>query len=342
VHVRIYCGNARVAATGMEALYRRARAAGAVIVKFDRKPVVSSRAGAAVIRCADAAAGADYSEEFDTVVIVNRRDRSGYAKLIEKIEGLRAGPEGELQYDNIWLLPGLTNRPGIFAAGAARGDTDFRAAVADGMAAANEIHALLAGNEIRRHADAAAVDPEKCVLCLTCLRVCPHGAITVDREKEAAFPSPVSCKRCGACAAECPAQAITLPGFEDKQVSLEIGARPGVVVFACENSAIPAAEAAAEAAGGAHGKNTKIIKVPCAGEVDPRLVLSALESGARRVVVLGCHPESCKFLSGSSRAERRMKRVADMLAKAGFDGSRVSFHGLASVQPGRFSELIKA
>ncbi len=338
VIVRIYCGNVRVAATGIEALYRRARAAGAVIVKFDRKPKVSGRDRIAVISCADASAGAVFSEEFDTAVIVDRRDRSDCAKLLKTISGLRAGPDGELQYDNIWLFSGLTNRPGIFAAGGARGDTDFRSAVTDARAAASEIHALLSGGEIREHDDAAVVNPEKCVLCLTCLRVCPHGAITVDREKEAAFVSPVSCKRCGACAAECPAHAITLPGFEDEQVAKEIGTQPEVIVFACENSAIPAAEAA----GGARGKDVRIIKVPCAGKVDPRLVLSALESGARRVVVLGCHPESCKFISGSSRAERRIKRIADMLAKAGVDGSRVSFHGLASVQPGRFSELVEA
>ncbi len=338
IQVKIYCGNVRVAATGMEALYRRARAAGTIVVKFEKKPIVSERSGMVTVKSGDAVAGAELSEMFDTAVIVDRQDWSGSEKLIEQIEGLRTGPEGELQYDNIWLMPGLTNRPGVFTAGGARGDTDYRAALTDALAVANEIHALLGGDEIQKHPDAATVDADKCVLCLTCLRVCPHGAITIDSVKEAAFPSPVSCKRCGTCASECPAQAITLPGFTDKEVVREIGVRPKLTIFACENSAIPAAEAE----GGKHGKTVNIIKVPCAGEVDPRMILSALEAGAERVLVLGCHPESCKFLSGSSRAERRVKRLADMLTKAGVDGSRVSFHGVAAVQPGKFGEYVKA
>ncbi len=337
IQTKIFCRNARVAATGMERLYRRARAAGTVVVKFDTNPAVTERAGRAVVRSTDAVAGADVSETFDIAVFVERRNWSGSAAVQRGVAGLRAGPEGEWQYDSIWLLPGLTNRPGVFVVGAARGDSECRAGLMDGLAVAYRMHALLSGDALRKRDDVATVNAEKCVLCLTCLRVCPHGAIAIDPERKAAFPSPVSCKRCGICVSECPAQAMTLPGFTDERITAEIGARPKTVVFACENSAAPAARAA----GRSYGASVKIIVVPCAGDVDPRMALSALESGARKVVILGCHPESCQYLSGSGSADRRMRRLADRLAKAGFDGSRVSFHGITAMESGKFADFLK-
>jgi heterodisulfide reductase subunit A-like polyferredoxin len=60
------------------------------------------------------------------------------------------------------------------------------------------------------------VDPDKCVLCLTCVRSYPHKAMAVDRGKGAAASSPEACQRCGICAGECPARAITLPAYSDK------------------------------------------------------------------------------------------------------------------------------
>jgi len=82
------------------------------------------------------------------------------------------------------------------------------------------------------------------------------------------------------------------------------------------------------------------VRVPCAGKVDPKLVLAALEKGAQRVLVLGCHPQSCRYLDGSSRAERRVRRLGAMLEKAGFDRRRVQFHGIASVEAKRFAEVV--
>ena len=326
MRTKIFCGNVRVAATGIERLYRRARATGTAVVKFDKKPVVSEQAGRAVVRSKDAVTGANLTETFDLAVFVEQQDWRGSAALRQGVAGLRAGPDGELQADNVWLLPGRTNRPGIFTVGSARGDSECRAALTDALAVAHSMHALLSGDEMRKRDDVAQVDAEKCVLCLTCLRVCPHGAIGIDGERKAAFPSPISCQRCGLCIGECPAQAITLPGVSDEQVARETGAKAETVVFACENSAVPAMT------GRPCGESIKIIEVPCAGQVDPRMALAALEAGAAKVVIAGCHPGSCQYLSGAGRAEQRMKQLADLLEKAGYDGSRVSFHGMAGVE----------
>ena len=61
----------------------------------------------------------------------------------------------------------------------------------------------------------AVVDEDKCILCLTCVRSCPHHAMEVDREKGAAVSIPEACQKCGICAGECPAKAISLPVYSD-------------------------------------------------------------------------------------------------------------------------------
>ena len=207
------------------------------------------------------------------------------------------------------------------------------------MAVAYEVHGLLGEKYIEVRDDAATVDSDKCVLCLTCKRVCPHGAISINEDENAAYISQISCMRCGICAAECPAKAITLPGFTDEQIAADIGKKPRMTVFACENSALPAANAAA-LSGYDYNTDVELIRIPCAGRVDPKTVLTALETGAEKVMILGCHPESCQYLTGSSRSARRIKHLNAMLEKAGFDSSRVFFGGIAAVEPGRYIEYV--
>ncbi|NPA40194.1 MAG: 4Fe-4S dicluster domain-containing protein [Thermodesulfobacteria bacterium] len=60
----------------------------------------------------------------------------------------------------------------------------------------------------------ARVDAEKCVVCLTCVRVCPFGVPVVRVEKEEedykmyAWIDENECKGCGVCVDYCPVKAI--------------------------------------------------------------------------------------------------------------------------------------
>ena len=56
---------------------------------------------------------------------------------------------------------------------------------------------------------AAWVERDKCVSCLTCVRVCPWEIPEIGKEGVAAIDTK-DCKACGICVAECPAQAIML------------------------------------------------------------------------------------------------------------------------------------
>ena len=336
--VKIYCHNIRVAATGLEALYRRARQAGVVVVKYESPPVVSEKGSKQVLSMQEPLIGSQVDEEFDLVIVADSPS-SDTTEFVSLIEGLRPGPGGQLQADNVWLLPTKTNRKGVFIVGSAPDTDELRDTQTDGLATASQIHGLLKSKQIEILDDAATVDADKCVLCLTCIRICPHGSISVDIDNKAASISAVSCQRCGICAAECPAGAIQLPRYTDEQTAAEVGDKPQITIFACENSAYPAATAAATD-GSQWQQMVHLIRVPCAGKVDPRDVLRALERGAQKVMILGCHLESCQYLNGSTRAARRLERLNNALEKAGVDKKRVVFEQLASVEPYKFLEYV--
>ncbi len=336
--VKLYCHNIRVAAAGMEALYRRAREAGVVIVKYESPPIISDRDPKKVVSVEEPLIGYQVDEEFDLVVMADSAT-ADTTEFLGLIEGLRPGPGGDLQADSVWLLPTKTNREGIFVVGSAPDTDELRDPQTDGLATANEIHELLKNKQIEVLDDAAAVDGDKCVLCLTCMRICPHAAISIDVDNKAASVSAVTCQRCGICAAECPTGAIQLPRYTDEQVAAELGDKPQITVFACENSAYPAATAAA-INGSQWGQQAQLIRVPCAGKVDPRDVLRALECGAQKVMILGCHLENCQYLAGSTRAAKRLERLNNALEKAGVKKERVIFGQLASVEPHKFIEYL--
>lgn len=341
--VTVYCHHARVAAAGIEELYQRARAAGVVFERSDKSPVLSAGDGCVHVRGA-----ADLPAEsgvFDLAVIADSVAGEGVVEMARKA-GIRPGPEGWLQYDNVWLIPALSTRSGIYVVGASRGNNDFREAFNDASGAASSIDALLGSGRVTVAADQAAVAVDKCVLCLTCVRSCPHAALSIspispgNGSKPQVAVSESACKRCGICAALCPARAIQLPRFTDSQAAMELEGAGPVTVFACQNSAWRAATAAG--AGLQHyGADVQVIPVPCAGRTDSAMILRALEKGSRKVILLGCHREACRYLAGADYAARRIDALRKKLEQAGHDGKSLAVGNMAEFETWRFLEYVK-
>ena len=64
----------------------------------------------------------------------------------------------------------------------------------------------------------AQVNPENCVACATCVKVCPYGAPKINDLHKAEIQG-AKCMGCGSCVSECPARAITLRHQEDGQIA---------------------------------------------------------------------------------------------------------------------------
>jgi coenzyme F420-reducing hydrogenase delta subunit len=59
--------------------------------------------------------------------------------------------------------------------------------------------------------------------------------------------------------------------------------------------------------------NIRVIRVPCSGRVNPLFIIKALQYGADGVLVSGCHPGDCHYISGNLIA--RSKVVIEVVEK---------------------------
>ncbi|MBM4432243.1 MAG: 4Fe-4S dicluster domain-containing protein, partial [Chloroflexi bacterium] len=66
----------------------------------------------------------------------------------------------------------------------------------------------------------ADVNTEKCIACLTCVRVCPYEVPILSRGTAEVVVD--QCQACGLCASECPAKAITMKLYSDDDMIKDI------------------------------------------------------------------------------------------------------------------------
>jgi coenzyme F420-reducing hydrogenase delta subunit len=86
--------------------------------------------------------------------------------------------------------------------------------------------------------------------------------------------------------------------------------------------------------------NTRTIRVPCSGRVNPLFILRALQNGADGVLVSGCHPGDCHYLSGNYVARRKFALFSRLLEYLGIEKGRVQFTWVSAAEAGRFADVI--
>ena len=87
--------------------------------------------------------------------------------------------------------------------------------------------------------------------------------------------------------------------------------------------------------------NIRVVRVPCSGRINPLFILAALQNGADGVLVSGCHPGDCHYLSGNLVARRKFNTVKDLLSYVGIEPGRVQFSWVSASEGGRFSDLVR-
>jgi len=86
--------------------------------------------------------------------------------------------------------------------------------------------------------------------------------------------------------------------------------------------------------------NVRIVRVPCSGRVNPFLIIKALTDGWDGVVVSGCHPGDCHYISGNLVARRRFAILNELLEFFGIEPGRVNFMWASAAEGERFAVLI--
>lgn len=345
--VYILTGNLKVAAQGLEALYREARQAGVTLIKFNReKPFVEQKQkGNAVLTFKDEITDHLFRLTPDLTVVDEIVAVSEITKKVAGILALHKDQDGFAQADNVHRLPIKTNRRGILAAGPSRAVMDLDQQDMDAgnvsLACAMQIEA-----EDSKDTGYAEIDPGQCVRCLTCFRLCPFGAVVVESRVRVAANF---CEGCGICAAECPKTAIDMQqlaaGTPREQMKRMSGVKagddfePAVFAFCCNRSAVPAASLAS-CMGHRLPGGLKIIQVPCAGAVSTGDLLNAFQNKADGVLVLTCHIGNCHAQEGNQHALRRAEQAQNALDRVGLEKGRLMRSTLASNMSAEFNETV--
>ncbi|RJX31822.1 MAG: hydrogenase iron-sulfur subunit [Desulfurivibrio sp.] len=87
--------------------------------------------------------------------------------------------------------------------------------------------------------------------------------------------------------------------------------------------------------------NIRIVRVPCSGRVSENMIMSALKSGADGILVSGCHPGDCHYISGNLFARRRFALLSSLLDFVGIEPGRISFSWVSAAEGEQFAEIVK-
>jgi heterodisulfide reductase subunit A len=214
-----------------EAYYTQARERGVVFVRYTdaEPPEVRSEGERLRVRVRDLALNRWLDLPADLVPISMSIAPAEGTSPLSRMLRVPLSSEGFFEEAQIKLRPMDFMREGIFLAGMAHYPKFIEESISQALAAAARALTLLSQGSLYLGGIVAQVDPNKCVGCLTCTRVCPFAIPQVIQQEGrhgvgglggAAWIDPAQCQGCGTCTGECPASAIQLVHYSDEQVML--------------------------------------------------------------------------------------------------------------------------
>jgi F420-non-reducing hydrogenase iron-sulfur subunit len=78
----------------------------------------------------------------------------------------------------------------------------------------------------------------------------------------------------------------------------------------------------------------------CSGSVDTSFVIRALLEGADGVMVGGCHPGDCHYVTGNFKARRRLTVVRKTMEALGLEPERFRFEWISASEGAKFAQVV--
>ncbi len=342
VAVTIFYMDIRAFGKGFEELYRRSREEGIRYVRGRPSRILQDpRSNHLKVMVEDTRTDTVLSEEYDLVVLSVGADGPEALPL-----PLARSPEGFYIEAHPKLKPVDSPSDGVFIAGGAEAPKDIRETVTQASAAAGRAAGLLLRKEVHIDPLFAFVDRGTCNSCGICAARCPYQAIQVDKEKKIpARVNPALCKGCGTCAADCPHDSIIMTNFTDtmilRQIDVALQNNPAekVLIFACNWCSY----AGADLAGTSriqYPTNTRIVRTMCSGRVDPDFVKHAYSRGAGAVMLTGCRPQDCHYISGNDFAIKREKKIRRWMKKNDLADERFLIAWMSAAEGKKFADTV--
>ncbi|MCX5908547.1 MAG: hydrogenase iron-sulfur subunit [Deltaproteobacteria bacterium] len=88
--------------------------------------------------------------------------------------------------------------------------------------------------------------------------------------------------------------------------------------------------------------STRVIRVMCSGRIDPAFIPRAFLAGFDGVMILGCHPGDCHYLSGNIQAERKITLLRKLLSDEGIGEERLMLDWVSAGEGQRFAHLVSS
>ena len=114
---------------------------------------------------------------------------------------------------------------------------------------------------------------------------------------------------------------------------------PRIIVFACNWCSY----AGIDLAGTSrirYPHNIRVVKTMCSSRVTPEMVLDALKNGADGVLITGCHPGDCHYISGNYLTLRRYYLLKKFLKQMGLE-DRVALVWISASEGEKWAKVAK-
>lgn len=115
--------------------------------------------------------------------------------------------------------------------------------------------------------------------------------------------------------------------------------QPRIVVFACNWCSYAGADLAGVSRM-QYPPTTRVIRVMCSGRVTPGFILEAFRLGADGVLVTGCHPGDCHYISGNENAVVTVEKTTRLLELLGIEPERLRLEWISAAEGARFARIM--
>ncbi|MCL2339647.1 MAG: hydrogenase iron-sulfur subunit [Actinomycetia bacterium] len=86
--------------------------------------------------------------------------------------------------------------------------------------------------------------------------------------------------------------------------------------------------------------NVRVLRIPCSGRANPQYVISAFNKGCDGVLVCGCHPGDCHYVTGNYFAKRRLMAFKRLLEYTGLEPERFQVRWISGSEGGKFRDTV--
>ena len=202
-----------------EDLYKEARDLGVIFIRYDLEKMPELRRDSnkdLEFTVVDHVLQTPVKINPDLVVLASGIAPTPNKDLFEKFK-VPVNSEGFLVEAHAKLRPVDFASDGLFVAGLAHYPKPLEESIAQARASVARAMTILSRDSLKVGGVVADVTPEKCAVCLTCVRGCPYDIPYIHDDGYAKIDAS-ECHGCGACVGECPGKAIKLNHFTDEQI----------------------------------------------------------------------------------------------------------------------------